>query len=473
MPNTTPLYVATKQVARVPSGYQIFCVDGTPPGWKPGQNDFHWDHHQPGGAEVQIDELPALGQISLIQQFGNFGNEDGPPPCILTTLVDADAIVAAAWLQLTNKEEIQQWALYPDGVQVRRVSSRYPERYGFDSSIGAMMDAITEKLPPNATIWETKDLLRAIAHECDHLSASRDLLALRTFAANAVAAIKVEKKRIRANIGQIAGTEAFSVGDRVLFGEEDTPAQVIAKDSATLQVQLPDGLTLTLDPAASSVRYPKDYKDLSAAQAAFAENLSFKLCTEWLLRAIRGEEPFPGTTPGSVESFFETLQADVAEALEVQAVKFLPAGEGDSQRLYAVIDSRLIPRTIDCRVLYRTSETIFPEICDGKFPQRLSPVTLSVQRNRSGGTTYTLGSFSSHPEWPELDLHRSGVYQALSEVERQEAELSGENSVPEGWNGRRSVGGSGFNESSRLAVEQVLAIIHSCLVEQPSLVSQI
>lgn len=106
--------VTTKPIA---SDQPIIMVDGTVHGWtfKPG--DRHFDHHKSGGAKVQIDEIPASVASSLQ------GSE-----IFVTTQVDADACVAAAWCQVG--------------------------------------DRITE---------EQKRKLRAIAWDCDHLSVPDEL----------------------------------------------------------------------------------------------------------------------------------------------------------------------------------------------------------------------------------------------------------------------------------------------------------
>lgn len=121
----------------------IVMVDGTVPGWTFKPEDKHFDHHKPGGAKVQIDEIPA----SIASSFQ--GNE-----IFVTTQVDADACVAAAWCQVG--------------------------------------DRITE---------EQKRKLRAIAWDCDHLIVPDELSDLADFAAQAVATLKQESFKLVAQMG--------------------------------------------------------------------------------------------------------------------------------------------------------------------------------------------------------------------------------------------------------------------------------
>jgi hypothetical protein len=119
-------------------------IDGTVPGWEQGQGDLHFDHHRIGGAEIQVDEVP----IGLL--YGRAGDK-----LFVTTQLDADACVAATWLQV-NPEEI--------GTEdIRR--------------------------------------LRAIAFDCDHLQVPPDLEDLADFAAQAVAAMKFFGFKLKEQMG--------------------------------------------------------------------------------------------------------------------------------------------------------------------------------------------------------------------------------------------------------------------------------
>lgn len=144
-------YLVTTDINRVPFS-PVAMVDGTVPGWKKGQDDLHFDHHRTGGAPVQIDE------ISLINPIGDAYT-------VVTTQLDADACVAAAYIQL-----------YP------HVSPEHQRK------------------------------LRAIAYDCDHLFVPDELSDLADFAAQAVAAMK--------EVGFKIADELGLPKDRKLWGDD-------------------------------------------------------------------------------------------------------------------------------------------------------------------------------------------------------------------------------------------------------------
>jgi hypothetical protein len=156
--NTTAPYLVTTRVDRLPRDRPIIMVDGTVPGWQPKPGDRHWDHHRPNGADIQIDEIPLPQSDSLLaEQVGLQQTELGIEllPCFVTTMVDADACCAAAWIQL-----------------------------------------------PRAVLTvETIARLRAIAWDCDHLMVPADLNSYSEFAAKAGAALKASSEGIAAELG--------------------------------------------------------------------------------------------------------------------------------------------------------------------------------------------------------------------------------------------------------------------------------
>lgn len=135
-------YWVTTYLSRLPKDRPLVMVDGTVPGWQAGSLDLHFDHHRPGGMAIQIDEIP----------------HPQPLPShfyMVTTVVDADACSAAAWLQLG------------------------PE-------------------------WLTPEVihrLRAIAWDCDHLLVPADLQDYSQFAFKAVAAMKLSTDGIIRELG--------------------------------------------------------------------------------------------------------------------------------------------------------------------------------------------------------------------------------------------------------------------------------
>ncbi len=144
-----PVYLVTTKADRIPTDYQIIMVDGTP-AWEPKAGDLHWDHHRPNGADVQIDEIPAPQARSLLEEQSTV-----QPACFVTTMVDADACCAAAWVQL----------------------------------------------PPEVLTDETIAKLTAIAWDCDYLMVPEDLKQYTEFAAKAVVALKHSSEGIAADLG--------------------------------------------------------------------------------------------------------------------------------------------------------------------------------------------------------------------------------------------------------------------------------
>jgi hypothetical protein len=63
------MYLVTTKADRLPTDHQIIMVDGTVPDWKAKPGDLHWDHHRPGGADVQIDKIPASKEMCRSIKF--------------------------------------------------------------------------------------------------------------------------------------------------------------------------------------------------------------------------------------------------------------------------------------------------------------------------------------------------------------------------------------------------------------------
>ncbi|MGA1473683.1 MAG: hypothetical protein ACO4AI_00710 [Prochlorothrix sp.] len=141
------MYLVTTHHHRLPTDHQIIMVDGTVPQWVPQPGDLHWDHHCPGGAPIQVLDMPLPHATTLLAEQGT-----DAPVCFTTTQVDADACVAAAWVQLPRSILIQ-----PDSAA----------------------------------------RLQSIAWDCDHLGVPPHLDPWGDFAATVVAALKVQADRLR------------------------------------------------------------------------------------------------------------------------------------------------------------------------------------------------------------------------------------------------------------------------------------
>lgn len=144
------MYLVTTNADRLPIDHQIIMVDGTVPDWEAKPGDLHWDHHRPGGADIQMDEIPLPDRASFLEEHST-----RQPPCFVTTMVDADACCAAAWVQLPR-------------------------------------DVLTP---------ETIAKFTAIAWDCDHLMVPPDLNLYAEFAAKADAALKKSSEGIAADLG--------------------------------------------------------------------------------------------------------------------------------------------------------------------------------------------------------------------------------------------------------------------------------
>lgn len=178
-------YIVTKNFAHLPKDAAIAMIDGTVPGWTPRDEDLHYDHHKPGGGKVQIDELPNPPANGNILQLKDSMDATHPtrdsywgtsPWCIATTLCDADACVAAAWLQLEAKD-----------------------------------------LTP-----ETVRRLRAIALDCDYLCIppSEPEQDLAEFASKAVAALKESSKSLPAELGLPDDRKTWTEEQQVQYASE-------------------------------------------------------------------------------------------------------------------------------------------------------------------------------------------------------------------------------------------------------------
>lgn len=157
-------YLVTTHCSDLPQQLPLVMVDGTVPHWQPRVQDQHYDHHKPGGAPVQILEIPDTARIP--EQV-----------CFVTTQVDADACAAAAWLQLLTLQ------------------------------------------PAAAVLQHAHDRLCAIAYECDHLGQPPIPLytGLADFACNAVATLKLSSNTLIPELGLPKDRNTWSDEQKSLF----------------------------------------------------------------------------------------------------------------------------------------------------------------------------------------------------------------------------------------------------------------
>ena len=309
----------------------VIMVDGTVPGWEFKPIDKHFDHHRPGGSKVQILEIPSTVALQLR------GNE-----VFITTQVDADACVAAAWCQLGDK---------------------------IDSTV--------------------KRKLEAIAWDCDHLIVPPELEDLAQFAAQAVATLKIESGKIPEKLGLNPQRSQWSEDDRIAYASE-----------------------------------------------------AFRQGSEWLINACLGKSLFPGEA-GEATDYWQKVEANRDLLVSQQRITYIPTALG----LFPVCDTKGMNCYVDPRSFLQALTNI----------DSLLPMTLSARTFKSGnGTTYTLGCIPTHPQVNQFDYTES-VFKKLTDAEKAK------NPTADGWGGRTTVGGSGWNTPSLLTPEEVVTIVCDCL----------
>ncbi len=154
------------------SGRQVVMIDGTVPGWFPLQGgelykgDLHFDHHRFGGPDIQLDDLIGV----------DFKRGIDTNTMFVTTQVDADACVAAAYIVLSGEGDA------PEGETLRK--------------------------------------LRAIAYDCDHLTVPESLSDLADFAAQAVAAMKANGDEVINLLGLPRDRKSWSSEQKEVFASE-------------------------------------------------------------------------------------------------------------------------------------------------------------------------------------------------------------------------------------------------------------
>lgn len=340
------MYLVTTKADRLPTDHQIIMVDGTVPDWEAKPGDLHWDHHRPNGADVQMDEIPSPSKQASEGEAGStLAKEQATdqPPCFVTTMVDADACCAAAWVQLPR-----------------------------------------EVLTP-----ETTAKFKAIAWDCDHLMVSDELKQYAEFAAKAVVALKASSEGIAAELG-----------------------------------------------------LPHERKEWADEHWEAYSSEAFRRGTEWLIHAAKGDCPYPGES-GEADDYWQQIEVDMQMLIDEQRIQFVETKRG----VIAVCDQTSTSHAIDPRSFYHA----IPKLLDSSTVH-LRPEALTVRDHRTGGTQYTLGSIPLHPEQHTLDFTQ-GMFERLTQAEQAKNPEAGE------WGGRRTVGGSPWNTSSQLTVEEIVALL--------------
>ena len=314
------------------SGCQVYMVDGTVPGWSPDQDDYHFDHHRQGGADIQIDEMPSYIE-GIIPDISGL---------IVTTQVDADACVAAAYLQVG--------------------------------------DLIGD---------ETLNKLRAIAYDCDHLAVPPSLGEYADFASQCVAAMKAESGELIELLG-----------------------------------------------------LPIDRKSWTLEMKEMYASVAFKRGTESIIAACKGERKFPGECGEAVEYW---------QKVELNTQRIIDEDRIFEYKGCLIFDGKgLQGEYIDPRCWLKASQQMG---LIAKLPITLAQREVIVE-NEFKGFSYTIGCIPLHPKLSELDFTQ-GAFESLTAAERKI------NPDADGWGGRKTVGGSGWNTPSRLEPQQIIDIVVS------------
>lgn len=142
--------------------------------------------------------------------------------------------------------------------------------------------------------------------------------------------------------------------------------------------------------------------------------------------------------------YWETVEKNTREII---AKKLVSEYKG-----YLVFNGTEFTQYIDPRCFIRAAHQM-------GYHRPAKPITLTVRDyikdGKVQGYSYTIGAFPLHAELSKVDLTQH-VYYELSLAEYAKNPESG------AWGGRKTVGGSPWNNGSTLAPEQVLDIVDKC-----------
>ena len=191
----------------------------------------------------------------------------------------------------------------------------------------------------------------------------------------------------------------------------------------------------------TELKLPKDRHTWSRQQWETYFSEGFKRGTEWLIEAARGKRPWPGEQ-GEAENYWQKIERDASLLLAQNRIQLLPTPRG----VVAVGDLRDIGHYVDPKSFNQAIASLAD-------PETIRPETLLVREHKYGGIQYTLGCLPAHPQTRYLD-YTAGIFEHLTQAELAKDPSS------EGWGGRRTVGGSGWNTPSHLTPEEVVALLN-------------
>lgn len=190
----------------------------------------------------------------------------------------------------------------------------------------------------------------------------------------------------------------------------------------------------------TDLKLPKDRHTWSPQQWETYFSEGFKRGTEWLIAAAKGQRPWPGEQ-GEAKNYWQRIERDASLLLAQNRIQLSPTPRG----IVAVGDLREIGHYVD-------PKSFNSGILSLADLESLRPETILVREHKYGGIQYTLGCLPTHPQTQHLD-YTAGIFEHLTQAELAKNPLS------EGWGGRRTVGGSGWNTSSNLTPEEVIALL--------------
>ena len=188
----------------------------------------------------------------------------------------------------------------------------------------------------------------------------------------------------------------------------------------------------------------KDRKTWTIEEKEKYASLAFQRGTEALIAACKGERKFPGEL-GEAKEYWEKVEENTALLLDENRVTFY--------RNTLLIDYKgLQGKYIDPRCALKAYDFL-REICghECEYPITLAQREVYIE-NEFKGYSYTLGCIPLHPQLKDLDYTKE-VFKTLTAAEKEI------NPNADGWGGRKTVGGSGWNTPSQLKPEEVIDIV--------------
>lgn len=242
-------YLVTKNKDRVPKNAQVFVVGNAPLGWVSKLGDFCWSSDRNDEQKHQIpiiDTMPTLEPEATIPNLLQYCQTQ-PKQCIVSATVNFDVCVAATWLQLDHAQQ-----------------------------------------------KDNGDRLRAIAINGEYFSEYPDLLSLKSFAATARKVLHQEELKLVDKVGELLGAAAFWSGGKVRLKQRELEGEITHIHMNDRCVEVHCGSHGTHLSDYWNTTFPSDRACWSDSQVESFASLAFRVQTEWLIAACRGDRSWPG-----------------------------------------------------------------------------------------------------------------------------------------------------------------------------------